>query len=306
MWRFVAAIEFLDENEVSRRLATPALIEAMEFALMEFSAGRVVQPVRQFVEVEAHHGYFGLMPAVADAMGVKLVTFYPENDALGLHTHYALVVVFDPATGVPRAVLDGRIITERRTAAVSAVATRLLARPDASTLAVLGTGLQARAHVDAIRAVRPIDRIRIWGRNNARAHALAQEVGGEVTTAEAAVRGASIVVTATPAMEPILHGEWLEPGAHVNAVGWNGNDARELDDKAMANLVFVESRAGSADQAGNVRGSGAAITAEIGEALASPNPEWQAVTTVFDSVGMAIEDVVAAQLVLDSPPATSS
>jgi thiomorpholine-carboxylate dehydrogenase len=203
-------------------------------------------------------------------------------------------------------VLDGRLITEMRTAAVSAVATRLLADPTASTLAILGTGVQARAHVDAMRAVRPIEHIRVWGRNQAHARALADDVGAEVTTAEAAVRGASIVVTATAAVEPILRGEWLDPGAHVNAVGWNGNDARELDDDVMAGLVFVESRAGSADQAGNVRGSGAIVTAEIGEALAAPKAQWQTATTVFDSVGMAVEDVVAARLVLDSrPPVTS-
>ncbi len=302
----MAVIDFLDENEVSRRLSMPALIEAMEHALIDFSAGRVIQPVRQFVEVGAHRGFLGLMPAVGDSMGVKLVTFYPENAAPGLHTHYALVIVFDPVTGEPRAVLDGRLITEMRTAAVSAVATRLLADPAASTLAVLGTGVQARAHIDAIRAVRPIDQIRVWGRNEAHARAFAEGVGAEVTTAEAAVRGASIVVTATAAVEPILRGEWLDEGAHVNAVGWNGNDARELDDVAMAGLVFVESRAGSADQAGNVRGSGATITAEIGEALAAPKAEWQTVTTVFDSVGMAVEDVAAAQLVLDSPPPATS
>ena len=120
------------------------------------------------------------------------------------------------------------------------------------------------------------------------------------------MRGASIVVTATAAVEPILRGEWLDEGAHVNAVGWNGNDARELDDVAMAGLVFVESRAGSADQAGNVRGSGATVTAEIGAALAAPKAEWQTATTVFDSVGMAVEDVAAAQLVLDSPPPAAS
>ncbi len=302
----MAAIDFLDENEVSRRLSMPALIESMERALIDFSAGRVIQPVRQFVEVEAHGGFLGLMPAVGDSMGVKLVTFYPENTAPGLHTHHALVVVFDPVTGEPRAVLDGRLITEMRTAAVSAVATRLLADPAASTLAVLGTGAQARAHVDAMRAVRPIDQIRVWGRNEAHARALGEDVGAEVTTAEAAVRGASIVVTATAAVEPILRGEWLAEGAHVNAVGWNGNDARELDDAAMAGLVFVESRAGSADQAGNVRGSGATVTAEIGEALAAPKAEWQTATTVFDSVGMAVEDVAAAQLVLDSPPPVTS
>lgn len=296
----VGVMEFLDKDAVAARLDPLALVDRMEQALMAFSAGVVNQPVRQFLPVDAHDGFFGIMPAVADAMGVKLVTFYPRNQDKGLHTHFALIALFDPVTGEPTAVMDGSLITEKRTAATSAAATRLLAKEDAGVLAVLGSGVQARAHIEFMRLVRPIEEVRIWSRNPAHAARLADEVGGTAMEAEDAVRGADIVVTATASTEPILQGEWLTPGAHVNAVGWNGSDGRELDDDAMANLLFVESLEAAADQAGNVRGSQATVTAEIGHALARPNPEWRDRTTVFDSVGMAIEDVAAAQLVLES------
>lgn len=295
-------MQILDKAAVESRLDYLALVDRMEQALMAFSAGDVVQPVRQFVPVEEHEGFFGLMPAVADAMGVKLVTFYPENQAKGIHTHHALILLFDPATGEPTAVMDGGLITEKRTAATSAVATSLLAAEDASALAVLGSGVQARAHIEVMRLVRPIDDVRIWSRNPEHAARLAADVGGRAVTAEDAVRGADVIVTATASFDPILEGEWVKVGAHINAVGWNGNDGRELDDVTMANLLFVESLEASADQAGNVRGSGAHITSEIGAALANPDPSWRSRTTVFDSVGMAIEDVAAAQLVLESEP----
>lgn len=294
-------VQFLDEEAVRKRLQMPALIEAMQEALIDFSAGRVIQPVRQFVNIDAHHGVFGLMPAVSNAMGIKLVTFYPGNQAKGLHTHHALILVFEPSTGEPLAVMDGRLITEMRTAAVSAVATRLLAAPETPVLAILGSGVQARAHVEALKCVRKIEAIRVWSRSAANAEKFAAEVGATVMGAEDAVRDADIVVTATAATEPILQGKWLKPGAHVNAVGWNGPDGRELDDDAMRCLVFVESRDAALDQGGNVRGSGATITAEIGEALVSPDYVWRNQTTIFDSLGMAVEDVSAAQLVLSSP-----
>lgn len=293
-------IEFLDEEAVRGRLKLPALIDRMDRALMDFSAGRVTQPVRQFVNVDEYNGFFGLMPAVSDSMGIKLVTFYPENGAKDLPTHHALILVFKPDTGEPQAVMDGRLITELRTAAVSAAATRLLAAEHTPVLAVLGAGLQAHAHVEALRCVREFEEIRVWNRSREKAEHLAAEVGGQAMSAEEAVRGADVVVTATASKEPILQGQWLKPGAHVNAVGWNGADSRELDDAAMANLVFVESREAVADQCGDVRLSGCTVTAEIGEALARPDPAWREQTTIFDSVGMAIEDVAAAQLVLES------
>ena len=290
-------LDVLSENDVRSVLSMDELIFAMEHALIAYSDGRTVQPDRQLLEVAPHKGFFAAMPAVADGVGAKLVTFYPENGARGLHTHHALIILFEPKTGVPLVVMDGRAITEMRTAAVSAAATKALANKDAKVLAILGTGVQARAHFDALRLVRSFEEVRVWGRSATKAAELADEVGGRVATAEDAVRGADVVVTATGAKEPILLGDWLKPGAHVNAVGWNTNSGRELDDRAMRNLVIVESREGTASESGNIRGSGATIWAELGEVLAGSATIDPATTTVFDSVGAAVEDIAAATLV---------
>jgi ornithine cyclodeaminase/alanine dehydrogenase-like protein (mu-crystallin family) len=291
------SIAFFDEDKVRGLISMADLIPTMKQALIDFSAGRVVQPVRQFVNVDEHQGFFGMMPAVAGDMGIKLVTFYPGNADRGMHTHHALILLFRAETGEPLAVMDGRLITEMRTAATSAAATDLLATPDSRVLAILGSGVQARSHWEAMQLVRDFDEVRVWSRDPSHARDFALEIGGTAMSAEDAVRGADVVVTATAAVEPILHGAWLKPGAHVNAVGWNGPDARELDDTAMVNAVFVESRDAAADQAGNVRGSGCVITAEIGTALAGEVEVSPEQTTIFDSVGMAIEDIASAGLV---------
>jgi ornithine cyclodeaminase/alanine dehydrogenase-like protein (mu-crystallin family) len=291
------SIAFFDEEKVSGLISMADLIPTMKQALIDFSAGRVVQPVRQFVNVDEHHGFFGMMPAVAGDMGIKLVTFYPGNAERKMHTHHALILLFRVETGEPLAVMDGRLITEMRTAATSAAATDLLSMPNSRVLAILGSGVQARSHWEAMRLVRDFDEVRVWSRDPGHARDFAREIGATAMSAEDAVRGADVVVTATAAVEPILLGAWLKPGAHVNAVGWNGPDARELDDAAMANAVFVESRDAAADQAGNVRGSGCTITAEIGAALAGEIEVSPEQTTIFDSVGMAIEDIAAAGLV---------
>ena len=290
---------FLDEAQVGELVTMSDVITCMEQALIEFSQGKVNQPVRQFVNVTEHNGFFGLMPAVGQDMGIKLVTFYPDNGAKGLHTHHALILLFQPDTGVPLAVMDGRLITEMRTAAVSAVGTRALAAPDSDVLAILGAGLQARSHVEALSLVRDFKEIRIWARNPDRAQALAEEVGGIAMSAAAdAVRGADVVATTTAAIDPILEGAWLKPGAHVNAIGWNGSKARELDDAAMLESVVVgESRDAANDQAGNLRGSGCEVYAEIGEILSGAADARANETTIFDTVGIAIEDVATAGLV---------
>jgi thiomorpholine-carboxylate dehydrogenase len=294
-------LPFLDEHQVRAHLEWDALIAAMESALIDFSAGRVQQPVRRFLTVERHEGFFGVMPAVSDkVMGIKLVTFYPNNAARGLPTHLAMIQLFAPDTGEALALLDGRLITEMRTAAVSAAATKVLAAQGAKILAILGSGVQARAHVEALRRVRAFEEIRVWGRTRAHAERFAEEVGASVMAAEDAVRGADVVVTATAATEPILEGAWLKPGAHVNAIGWRGHTSRELDDAAMANVVVVESREAAHDQCGDVILSGAAIYAELGEILAGDRAACAEQTTVFDSVGIAIEDIAAAQLVYEA------
>jgi thiomorpholine-carboxylate dehydrogenase len=294
-------LPFLDEHQVRAHLEWDALIAAMEDALIDFSAGRVQQPVRRFLTVERHEGFFGVMPAVSDKiMGCKLVTFYPNNAVRGLPTHLAMIQLFAPDTGEALALIDGRLITEMRTAAVSAAATKALAARDAKVLAILGSGVQARAHVEALTRVRAFAEIRVWGRTRAHAERFAKEVGASVMAAEDAVRGADVVVTATAATEPILQGAWLKPGAHVNAIGWRGHTSRELDDAAMANVVVVESREAAHDQCGDVILSGAEIYAELGEILAGDRPACAEQTTVFDSVGIAVEDIAAAQLVYEA------
>ena len=293
-------IPFLDEEQVRQVLRMEDLIPAMEAALVEFSAGRIAQPVRRLLPVEPHGGYLGSMPAAGEhAVGAKLVTFFPGNAGRGLPTHMAMVLLFRPETGEPLAIMDGRLITEMRTAAVSAAATKALAAADAAVLAILGSGVQARSHVEALRLVRDFEEIRVWSRTAEHAHRFADEIGATVMDAEKAVRDADVVVTATATTEPVLMGRWLKAGAHVNSVGWRGFQARELDDEAMRSIIVVESREAVLLESGDVRLSGAEITAELGEVLAGTVPVPSGVTTVFKSVGIATEDMAAAKLVYD-------
>jgi ornithine cyclodeaminase/alanine dehydrogenase-like protein (mu-crystallin family) len=245
---------------------------------------------------------------VGDGLGAKLVTFYPPNAARGLPTHMALVALFRPETGEPVAILDGRLITEMRTAAVSAVATKLLSRPDAGTLAILGSGVQARSHIEALRLVRRFREIRVWSRTPDHARRFAAETGARACgSTEEAVRDADVVVTATSAVKPVLRGAWLRPGAHVNAVGACRPDWRELDDDAMrGSALYVDSREAARKESGDVILSDAEIFAELGEAVAGTRPARAAETTVFKSLGMAVEDVAAAVLALNRPASARS
>ncbi len=273
------------------------LIPAMEKALIDFSAGKVIQPVRSVITVDPPGGFFGMMPALADGLGIKLVTFFPSNVKLGVPTHMATIFLADPSTGAPLAVMDGRLITEMRTAAVSAVATKLLASPEARVLAILGSGVQARSHVEALRLVRQFDEVRVWSPTAARAEKFAEEIEAKAMPAEKAARDADVVVTATNSKMPILRGGWLKTGCHVNAVGACRPGWRELDDEAMANVVFVDSREAALKESGDVILSGARIYAELGEALAGKVPLRANETTIFKSLGMAVEDIAAALLV---------
>jgi thiomorpholine-carboxylate dehydrogenase len=291
----------LDETVIRRVLHWDPLIAAMEAALAAFSEGRVLQPVREMLTIEEGRRYLGVMPAVAeDAMGLKLVSFYPGNAGSSLPTHMAMVLLFRTATGEPLAVMDGRLITEMRTAAVSAAATKRLAAPEAHVLALLGSGVQAEAHLAALKQVRPIDEVRVWSRTQEHAERFAAQHGAQAMAAERVVRGADIVVTATSATAPILMGGWLKPGAHVNAVGAPRPTWRELDDAAMANIVIVDSRDAVLKESGDVILSGAAIHAEIGEIFAGARSAPEGATTVFKSVGLAVEDIAAARLVYDA------
>jgi thiomorpholine-carboxylate dehydrogenase len=289
---------FLNEEQVRKQLRMPDLIPAMEKALIDFSAGKVTQPVRSVIKVEPPGGFFGLMPALTpEGLGLKAVTFYPTNAERGIPTHMATIFLVDPETGVPLAIMDGRLITEMRTAAVSAAATKLLASPDAKILAILGTGVQARSHAEALRLVRNFEEIRVWGPTREHAERLAKEIGAKSKSAEEAVRSADVVVTATNAKTPVLKGSWLKFGCHVNAVGACRPDWRELDDEAMSNVVFVDSREGAMKESGDIILSGAKIHAELGEALSGKEPSRAGETTIFKSLGMAVEDIAAAMLV---------
>lgn len=291
---------FLDEAAVRKHLRMTDLLPAMEKALIDFSAGRVKQPVRSGIIVDPPGGFFFMMPALAAGLGLKIVSYYPPNAERGLPTHMATIFLVDPQTGAPLAVMDGTLITEMRTAAVSAVATKLLSSPDSRVLAILGSGVQARSHAEALRSVRAFDEVRVWSRNPENARRLAEEIGAKAMTAEEAVRDADVVVTVTNSREPILKGAWLKRGCHVNAVGSCRPDQRELDDAAMANVVFVDSREGALKESGDVILSRARIHAEIGEALAGKVPLQASETTVFKSLGMAVEDIAAAMLVYAS------
>ena len=295
---------FLNEEQVRRHLRMADLIPAMEKALIDFSSGKVTQPVRSVIKVDPPGGFLGLMPALTpDGLGLKAVTFYPSNAARGIPTHMATIFLVDPETGTPLAIMDGRLITEMRTAAVSAAATKLLASPDAKILAILGSGVQAHSHVEALRLVRSFEEIRVWSPTNKHADQFAKEIGGIAVSAEEAVRGADIVVTATNSKAPVLKGSWLKDGCHVNAVGACRPDWRELDDEATANVVFVDSREGALKESGDVILSDAKIYAELGEALAGKVPSHANETTIFKSLGMAVEDIAAAMLAYRSATA---
>ncbi len=295
----------LDEEQVRQHLPMTELIPAMEKALIEFSAGKVTQPVRSVINVDPPGGFLGLMPALTpDGLGLKAVTFFPSNAEHGIPTHMATIFLVDPETGTPLAIMDGRLITEMRTAAVSAAATRLLASPDAKVLAILGSGVQAHSHVEALRLVRQFEEIRVWSPTREHAERFAKEVGATAMSAEEAVRGADVIVTATNSKTPVLKGAWLKPECHVNAIGACRPDWRELDDEAMSNVIFVDSREGAAKESGDVILSNTKVYAELGEALGGKVPPRANETTVFKSLGMAVEDICAAMLVYRSATAT--
>lgn len=289
-------MKILDEDAVRGLIEMRELIPAMASALADLSSGKAVQPVRTVVPVDDHKGFFGVMPAYNDALGAKIVSFYPENKEV--HTHHGLILLFRPETGEPIAVMDGRLITEMRTAAVSAAATDLLARRDTPVLAILGSGVQAGSHLEALRLVREFDEVRVWSPRNAGAFAEKHGINA-AASAEEAVRGADVVVVATGAMSPVLFGEWISPGAHINAIGANRPTWRELDDEILRiSKIYVESRAAAAVESGDLR-AGGKIFAEIGEVVAgnSRGRDSDNEITLFKSLGCAVEDIAAANLV---------
>ena len=308
----------LNEQHVHSLLPMPDLIAAMESALAKFSARDVLQPVRTVLTVGPTHAYFGLMPAYIPApasMGAKLVTVFGENHHKGLPSHLATILLLDPDTGSLQAIIDGRYITEARTAAVSAVSARFLSNPQASTLAIIGSGVQARSHLEAYQHVRQLKEVRIWSpRETSRqqfVNDMSPHVGFPIVnapTAEAAVRGADLIVLVTSSPTPVIDDAWVSPGAHVVCVGACRPTQQEMPPALVArSSLYVDSKAAAVVEAGDIVMNIAAglfneshIRGEIGELVlgriqgrTSPSE-----ITVFKSLGMAVEDVVAADLVL--------
>jgi ornithine cyclodeaminase/alanine dehydrogenase-like protein (mu-crystallin family) len=296
----------LTEHDVRSLVSMPELIDTVEQALAAYSRGEVDQPVRTVLEVGAEKAFFGTMPCAApglEGLGAKLVTVFSGNTARGLPTHLATILLFDFHTGQLQAMVDGRYLTEVRTAAASAVSTRLLAREDARTLAILGSGVQARSHVEALRSVRDFAGIRAWSPTASRLRTFCEECGVRACgSAEEAVRGADVVVLVTSAVEPVIEDAWISPGTHVIGVGACRSWQREMPSALVARArVFVDSRAAALREAGDLlipmrEGLIAEthIVAELGE---RPRRATPSEVTVFKSLGMAIEDLASAQLV---------
>ncbi|MFP5226971.1 MAG: ornithine cyclodeaminase family protein [Acidobacteriota bacterium] len=294
-------MQYLSEDQVRSFLTYEALLPAVERALIDLSLRKIQQPVRTVLRIAQSgtgqgaepQGFFGLMPAFDEELiGVKLVTVYERNTTLP--THQAMIQLLDAKTGEPLVAMDGRLITEMRTAAVSAVATRLFTPEDARTLAILGSGVQARSHLRALRLVRNFAEIRVWSRTAANAERFAAEFGLEAApTAEAAVRGADVVLGVSSVREPLIRGEWLGPRALVCAVAAVTPDRRELDDAAMNAAIVVESREAALRESGDILGSGQAIYGEIGEILGGLKPVPSG-RIVLKSLGVAACDLAAA------------
>jgi ornithine cyclodeaminase len=303
----------LNQEEVERLLDMEGCIEAMAEALASLARGEVHVPLRFMVKPENEPSLIGLMPAhrAGDSplYSLKTVCVFPDNPKRGLDAHQGTVTLFDGETGEVRALMNASAITAIRTAAVSAVATRLLAREDARELGVLGAGVQARSHIEALRLVRDFEQVRIFSPTAGHARALADEVGAEVAgSAEEAVRGADVVVTATSSPEPVLERAWLKDGAHVNVVGGRPPEMRELDVATIADSAFyVDRRESAENEAFDYRDAldaGAIgpghIRGEIGEVLigVAPGRSSPDELTVFRSLGLAVEDLAAAEYVV--------
>jgi alanine dehydrogenase len=296
----------LRESEVRHLLPMNQLIDVMATALADFSAGTVAQPVRNVLEMGPDKNYFGTMPAYlpsAAAAGAKLVTVCEGNLAKGMTSHLATILLLDPETGALRALLDGRYITEARTAAVSAVSARYLAREDASKLAIIGSGVQARSHLEALSHVRKLTEVRAYSPNRANLDAFCADVGARAcSSAKEAVDEADLIVVVTSSREPVVRSEWVADGSHIMAVGACRPTHQELTGELAArSSLYVDSRAAALKEAGDIllpisQGlfGPEHILAELGEL---PKRKSASEVTLFKSLGMAVEDVAAASLV---------
>ena len=305
----------INAAQVRRLLPMAACMDAMEKALKQLGRGEAQNPLRSFTWLPEKRGILGAMPALTEeAMAVKVITVMPGNHGTPYDSHMGAVILFDAQYGRPLALMDATEITAIRTAAVSGVATRTLAREDAGDLAILGTGVQGRSHLRAMLEARPLRRARVWGRSEANRSDFvrwaSEELDVEVEAtadAQSAVTGADLICTATAAALPVLEGAWLSPGAHINAVGAATPTSRELDSAAMALVShFVDRRDSALDESGDyliALQEGAIaddhIRAELGEVLlgGAPGRQNDQEVTLFNSLGLAVEDLAAAQLV---------
>jgi alanine dehydrogenase len=312
-------LRVLGAADVERALDPDALVDALADAFARLSAGAASMPQRIAVEVPERRGAVLLMGAHLEgrpSLTTKLVSLFPDNPPGGPPRHQAAIVVFDAATGTPTALMDGTSVTALRTAAGSRLATRLLARPDAAVLAILGTGVQGEVHARALARERSWEQMRIAGRDHAEAERLAarlrEETGAPVGAADsfaAALSGADVVCAATAATEPVVRRDWLEPGAHVNSVGYT-TAGREVDTETIRDaLVVVESRAAALAESNDIRwairdgvAEHDAVHAELGELVAGTRPGRAAADqiTLYKSLGVAAEDDAAAALVVDA------
>jgi ornithine cyclodeaminase/alanine dehydrogenase-like protein (mu-crystallin family) len=319
-----ASTLIVSHADVERLLPMDACIEAMADALAATTRGDALLPLRQVLRLHGGRDAFAVMPAVlGSAIGAKVITVFPGNDATAYESHMGVVLYFDDTHGRLLAIIDASSVTAIRTAAVSGLATRLLARPDASDLAMLGAGIQAMTHLEAMLAVRPITRVKVWSRSVERRLEWAEwarsrfAIEVEVTrTAEQAARGAQIICTTTASRDPILEGEWLWPGTHVNAVGASVRGARELDtDAVVRSSLYVDRRESAMNEAGDFlipREEGAIddshIRGELGELVigALGGRERDDEITLFKSLGLAVEDVAAARVIYDRARASGA
>ncbi|XP_028990350.1 ketimine reductase mu-crystallin [Betta splendens] len=295
------------ENEVQKLMSYSELVPCLEDALGKFSrrdSADVIQPVRTTVVLQKQNGFMGLMPTYMENDGVlctKLVCFYKRQDGSTLPSTQATVVLLDPEYGNVKAVLDGDVITDARTAAVSAISAKLLMRPKAEVLAILGTGRQALSHYNIFNEMFSFKEVRIWSRTLEGVERFRQSVSGPLTacvSVEEAIKEADVIVTATKCTEPVLFGQWVKPGAHVVAVGACRPDWRELDDVLMKEaVVYVDSREGAMTESGDVILSGAHVFAELGDVINGTKHAYREKTTVFKSLGMGVEDAATANLV---------
>jgi ornithine cyclodeaminase/alanine dehydrogenase-like protein (mu-crystallin family) len=304
----------LSEHDVRELLDMESCIEAMAEVLASLARGDLYNPLRSIARAEGADTLLGLMPAYRSAptkaYGLKEIVIVPTNPARGLDTHMGGVLLHDGENGELLAIMNASPITEIRTAAVSAVATRALARPDAQRVAILGSGAQARGHVHAMRAVLDDPEVRIWARDLDKAEELAGSVGATVApSVDAALFGAEVVCTTTATVEPIVERRWLARGAHVNAVGSCFPTTRELDTETVATASFFTDRRESClNEAGDyiiAATEGAVgpdhIKAELGEVLAGMHPgrEHEDELTIFESLGIAVEDLASAELIVE-------